>query len=123
MTAILSAPKLHLPAELRPGQVVAVIDTREQLPLDLTPLRTEPGTLPTGDYSVRGLEQVVSVERKRAAISLMLRLGVLDSLTLFCILVNPSKKFFNESLSRELTRWSSWRPAFRLLLFIQRRGL
>ncbi|NQU19650.1 MAG: hypothetical protein HQ567_00095 [Candidatus Nealsonbacteria bacterium] len=53
-----------LPAELRPEQVVAVVDTREQLPLDLDPLQVVSGTLATGDYSVRGLEHVVSIERK-----------------------------------------------------------
>jgi DNA excision repair protein ERCC-4 len=53
-----------LPAELRLEQVVAIVDTREQLPLDLAPLRTEAGTLATGDYSVIGLEQVVAIERK-----------------------------------------------------------
>ncbi len=53
-----------IPAGLRPEQVCAVIDTREQLPLDLSPLQTVEGTLPTGDYSVRGLENVVAIERK-----------------------------------------------------------
>ncbi len=53
-----------LHAELRADQVTAIIDTREQNPLDLEPLRTEVGTLTTGDYSVRGLEHVVTVERK-----------------------------------------------------------
>ncbi len=56
--------KSPLPAELRPDQVVAIIDTREQLPLDLEPLAVEVGTLPTGDYSVKGLETVVAIERK-----------------------------------------------------------
>jgi DNA excision repair protein ERCC-4 len=56
--------KSPIPAELRPEQVIAVVDTREQLPLDLAPLRTEAGTLATGDYSVRGLEHVVAIERK-----------------------------------------------------------
>jgi len=55
---------MRLPAELHPGQVTAVVDTREQLPLDLTPLAVAPGTLATGDYSVVGLEQVVALERK-----------------------------------------------------------
>jgi ERCC4-type nuclease len=54
-------------AELRPEDVVAVVDSREQLPLDLAPLATIAGTLATGDYSVRGLEHVVSVERKGLA--------------------------------------------------------
>jgi ERCC4-type nuclease len=51
-------------AELSPSDVVAIVDTREQAPLDLSPLRVEVGTLETGDYSVRGLESVVRIERK-----------------------------------------------------------
>lgn len=62
MTATLD--RIHLPAELRPEQVVAVVDTREQLPLDLSPLQTIGGTLATGDYSIQGLEAVVAIERK-----------------------------------------------------------
>ena len=50
--------------ELKPEQVTAIVDTREQTPLDLAPLRVEVGTLDTGDYSIRGLEAVVRVERK-----------------------------------------------------------
>lgn len=53
-----------LPADLRPEHVTAIIDTREQCPLDLAPLRTRRGTLATGDYSISGLENVVAVERK-----------------------------------------------------------
>jgi ERCC4-type nuclease len=59
--------RVHLPAELRPEQVTAIIDTREQLPLDLSPLGSTSGTLATGDYSVKGLEHVVAVERKSLA--------------------------------------------------------
>ena len=51
-------------ADLKPGQVCAVIDTREQLPLDLSPLQTITAGLSTGDYSVKGLEHVVAIERK-----------------------------------------------------------
>ena len=54
----------RLPAELRPEQVTAVVDTREQIPLDLSPLQTVAGTLTTGDYSVKGLEAVIAIERK-----------------------------------------------------------
>jgi len=43
---------------------MALIDTREQLPLDLSPLRAETTSLTTGDYSVKFLDHVVSVERK-----------------------------------------------------------
>lgn len=54
-----------------------VIDTREQLPWDFsapavvellrTELPTVRGTLPTGDYSVLGLETKVAIERKSLA--------------------------------------------------------
>ena len=55
---------MRLPVEPSPESIVAIIDSREQLPLDLAPLASEVGTLATGDYSVKGLEHVVSVERK-----------------------------------------------------------
>lgn len=51
-------------ATITPEQVTAVIDSREQTPLNLSPLQTVSGTLPTGDYSIRGLEDIVAVERK-----------------------------------------------------------
>lgn len=53
-----------IPSELKPEQVTAIVDTREQTPLDLAPLTVEVGTLPTGDYSVKGLESIVAIERK-----------------------------------------------------------
>ena len=56
--------KNALPAKLDPSNVVAVVDTREQRPLSLDPLRTEPATLATGDYSLKGLESHVCIERK-----------------------------------------------------------
>jgi ERCC4-type nuclease len=56
-----------LPADLLPEAVTAIIDTREQMPLSLEPLRVEVGTLTTGDYSVRGLEHLIAVERKSLA--------------------------------------------------------
>ncbi|MCY2991306.1 MAG: hypothetical protein NTY19_26045 [Planctomycetota bacterium] len=56
--------KFPIPAELRPESVVAIIDTREQCPLDLSPLQTITAALNTGDYSIVGLETVVSIERK-----------------------------------------------------------
>lgn len=51
-------------ADLRPEDVTACIDTREQLPLEDLDLKTVRATLPCGDYSVVGLEHVVAVERK-----------------------------------------------------------
>lgn len=49
---------------IHPSDVTAVIDTREQTPLDLAPLGSVIGTLTTGDYSVAGLEHMVAIERK-----------------------------------------------------------
>lgn len=50
--------------ELRPEDLTAIIDTREQLPLDLAPMKTMRAGLPTGDYGILGLEHVIAVERK-----------------------------------------------------------
>lgn len=66
--ALFAEPKLHPTARKRrpkllPEDVLAIIDTREQLPLAL-PLRTITDTLPTGDYSVSGFEDLICVERK-----------------------------------------------------------
>lgn len=61
-TATIERPKLR--AELRPEDVTAIIDTREQTPFALSPMRTVRGTLATGDYSVSGLENVIALERK-----------------------------------------------------------
>lgn len=55
---------MKIPAEPKPDDIVAVIDTREQLPFVLRPLGMMRGTLQTGDYSVRGLESVIAIERK-----------------------------------------------------------
>lgn len=44
-----------------------VVDTREQTPLDFSPFpdcEEERGALPTGDYSVKGLEGIAAIERK-----------------------------------------------------------
>ena len=50
--------------ELKPEQVTAIVDSREQLPLDLAPLKVKVKCLDTGDYSVQGLEHVIAIERK-----------------------------------------------------------
>ena len=55
---------MKLSADIDPAALTAICDTREQLPLDLSPLKTIRGTLRTGDYSVQGLEQQICVERK-----------------------------------------------------------
>jgi DNA excision repair protein ERCC-4 len=50
--------------ELRPEDITAIIDTREQRPWTLAPLKTRRATLRTGDVSVGGLEAEIAVERK-----------------------------------------------------------
>jgi ERCC4-type nuclease len=54
---------------LKPEKITAIIDTREQRPVELemkpgTILKSETGTLYSGDYSVKGLEKIISIERK-----------------------------------------------------------
>lgn len=51
---------------MKENKCVAVIDTREQMPLALEKhgLDVVPGTLPWGDYSLVGLEKLVALERK-----------------------------------------------------------
>jgi DNA excision repair protein ERCC-4 len=55
---------MALPTDPKPSMLTAIIDTRENQPLDLNPLKTTVATLTTGDYSIRGLESVISIERK-----------------------------------------------------------
>lgn len=64
MTTATAHRGYRIPADISPESITAVIDTREQTPLDLAPLASITGTLATGDYSVRGLEYVVAIERK-----------------------------------------------------------
>lgn len=49
---------------LTPADIVAVFDSREQLPYVLDPIRSERGSLPTGDYSLKGFENYIAIERK-----------------------------------------------------------
>lgn len=53
-----------LPAKLEPSAVVAIVDSREQVPLDLAPLQVVQGTLCTGDYALSGLLDEIRIERK-----------------------------------------------------------
>lgn len=55
---------MKLPSDLKPESVTAIIDSREQKPLELSPLNVEVSGLSTGDYSVRGLENIIAIERK-----------------------------------------------------------
>lgn len=55
---------MKMPAKLLPENVTAIIDSREQTPLDLSPLKMVTGSLPTGDYSCEGFEDLIAIERK-----------------------------------------------------------
>jgi ERCC4-type nuclease len=47
--------------------MIIIIDTREKLPLDFRHIKeatVESGTIQTGDYSIKGLEHLFSIERK-----------------------------------------------------------
>jgi ERCC4-type nuclease len=71
-------------ADLRP---VIVVDSREQEPLMFTRLQSVRGTLYSGDYSVRGLENKFAVERKN-----------LDDVASCC--VNSNRDRFERELHR-----------------------
>ena len=71
---------------LKPSDVTFVIDTREQCPFDLSPFPTEFATLVTGDYSLKGFEDEVSIERKS-----------LDDL---CGVVGSSRERFEKEIKR-----------------------
>lgn len=49
---------------LKPENVTAIYDSREKIFTNLSPLKMEPGTLATGDFSVKGLEHLIAIERK-----------------------------------------------------------
>lgn len=55
---------MKIPATLPDESITAIVDTREQNPLEIPWLQVERATLATGDYSVRGLENHVAIERK-----------------------------------------------------------
>lgn len=73
---------------LEPSDVTAIIDSREQRPLDLAPLKVVRGGLTTGDYGIAGLEGQIAIERKS-----------LDDLV-SCI--GPSRERFEREIKRLL---------------------
>src|SRR3990167_2960245 len=44
--------------------ILGLVDSREKTPIDLHPMKSKTVNLTTGDYSVYGLENHISVERK-----------------------------------------------------------
>lgn len=59
--------KNPLPATLLPESILVTVDSREQTPLDLTPLSAARGTLDTGDYALASCPDACRVERKSLA--------------------------------------------------------
>jgi DNA excision repair protein ERCC-4 len=57
-------PALRSLGDLAGSEPVIIVDTREQNSLPFSRLKTQTGTLITGDYSVAGLESLFSIERK-----------------------------------------------------------
>jgi DNA excision repair protein ERCC-4 len=57
---------LYLPADPSPAQFTVLIEDREQLPFDFEPfgMRSERCHLTTGDYTIRGCENSIAIERK-----------------------------------------------------------
>ena len=51
-------------AELKPEALTALVDSREQQGYDLAPMKMEVVGLATGDYSILGLSDLVTLERK-----------------------------------------------------------
>jgi DNA excision repair protein ERCC-4 len=60
----LTLPALRSLGELADAKAVIIFDSREQAPLSFTRLMAVRGTLYSGDYSIRGLEDLFAVERK-----------------------------------------------------------
>ena len=51
-------------ASLKPENVVAIVDSREQRPLSLDPLQMVTATLATGDYALKSAPDACRIERK-----------------------------------------------------------
>lgn len=49
---------------LKPEDLTVIIDSREKTPLHFSKMKTKIDKLPTGDYSIMGLEKFICVERK-----------------------------------------------------------
>lgn len=53
--------------KLDPEKITVIVDTREQLPYDMSPYRVERRKLRTGDYSLKHFDTRIAVERKSLA--------------------------------------------------------
>lgn len=57
--------------EISIEHLTAIVDHREKLPYNLFPMTEEQAELKCGDYSIKGLERYISVERKSGSDYLM----------------------------------------------------
>jgi len=80
-------------SKIESQKAVVIIDTREQLPYNFT-LESTRAALKTGDYSLAGLESVVSIERK--------------SLDDFIGCITAGRERFEKELSRADTLERFW---------------
>jgi ERCC4-type nuclease len=71
---------------LKPEQITVIVDSREQTPWKITRFKTITKGLKTGDYSVVGLEDSLSLERK--------------SMTDFISCIGNQRKRFDNEISR-----------------------
>ncbi len=55
---------MKIPPKIPPESLVAIIDSREQLAYDLSPMQMRTAALESGDYSLAGCENLVTIERK-----------------------------------------------------------
>jgi hypothetical protein len=74
-------PALRSLDALADHEPVILIDAREQKPLPFERLKTQTDTLPTGDYSVVGLENLFAVERKTRRCKVSVRIDPRCALT------------------------------------------
>jgi len=60
------------------NDITIIQDTREKTPWDFTfyGFQQEVGTLQTGDYTIKGLERIVRIERKRNSSEIAMNLGL-----------------------------------------------
>ena len=56
-------PHIRLPASIEPSQLTVVIDDREEMPVDVSPLASVRSRLDVGDYGLKGVPGIVC-ERK-----------------------------------------------------------
>ncbi len=57
-------PHKNTRSNLKPSEIIVLRDTREKLELDISPLKWKTATLKTGDFSVEGMQDKITVELK-----------------------------------------------------------